>query len=103
MLTVFLNKEIQHKTRGNWVKAIDWHVGERLPPTISYDMVDAIQADCDELEHIVDVFSVARRVRTHGVSPEEQPIIKIPTIPVSDKRVQNWVGDIARTIFLALR
>ena len=66
-----------------------WHVGESLSisPT-EMPFVESLQADCDELEHIVNLFMGA-----DGNC----------TIPISKRRVNCWYGDIAKTIVFAVK
>jgi hypothetical protein len=66
---------------------IDWHVGYSLPRISPLD-IEFIQADGDELDYVVRLFTPIR----DGVS---RPC----TIPVPRQRVVRWYGDIARTIY----
>jgi len=62
-----------------------WYVGMWVPNVDPITIV-ALQADSDELNHIIHLF-------THDTL----------TIPLSRESVNVWYGDIARTIYSALR
>lgn len=67
---------------------IQWHVGSELPK-VDINQIDYIQADGDELFHIIQLFKF-RSTDTF-------------TIPIPfDKRVVKWYGDIAKTIIANL-
>lgn len=68
-------------------KEIDWHIGELLPLWLHRDSIDHIVADGDELDHIVDLFTVGQSQ---------------VTIPLANKRVVIWTGEFAKMIFVNL-
>ena len=71
-----------------------WHIGQTLPP-IKIDSVVSLQADGDELEHIVDQYQCGgQRANTATYC------YSIP-MPM-DKPVVTWYGDIAKTIIVNL-
>ena len=89
---------------------IQWHVGSPVPKMwgkggSEYQAMERIymlQADGDELAHIQRVFT--NKV-TIFAPPGEEPAsitFDIPTLPMSNKPVVRWYGDLAKTIFLNL-
>lgn len=70
----------------------EWHIGERLELSPEYiNTIQYIQADGDELEHIVIEFTLISNTYAN---------ITIP-LPKT-KRVVKWYGDIAKTIIANL-
>ena len=70
-------------------KEFEWHVGETVPE-IAVASIAELQADLHELEHIQKLFDIEEAKGTHF------------TIPMPNKRVCRWYGDLARTIYLNL-
>lgn len=64
---------------------LTWHIGQKLPifSTKQIDAISHIQADGDELQHIMNLFSI-------------DGVFTIPMPKVG--RVIRWFGDIAKTI-----
>lgn len=76
----------EYSENGGETPVILWHVGTPFPSDIAKFAMQKttleLQADGDELEHIKRVFSLGGTY----------------TIPMPQKRVVRWYGDIARTI-----
>jgi len=74
---------------------IEWHIGEKVPDMWGFagrehdalQRISSITADGDELGHIREIFHSRG---THF------------TVPMPNKPVSRWYGDIARTIYLNL-
>ncbi len=64
----------------------DGNIGTIQRMNVAVEDVVEIQADGDELQLIINTFTVNDEV----------------TIPITNKRVQNWYGDIAKGIWKAI-
>jgi hypothetical protein len=83
---VFKSKNAAGKQ--NYIEA---HVPLKPLPQFENEEIDYIQADCDELDLIIDTFN------------SSIPTNSVPTIPLAcRKRVHRWYGDIAKTIYFNL-
>lgn len=64
-----------------------WHVGQRLPDGIEIDRITEVQADGDELEHVIQ--------RSQNLPTSFESDCAINKRP---SRVQRWFGDAAKWI-----
>jgi len=87
---------------------IQWHVGTPVPKMwgkggSEYQAMERIymlQADGDELAHVQKTFT--SRVIMHSPDGTEQINVDVPSLPIANKPVVRWYGDLAKTIFLNL-
>lgn len=69
-----------------------WNIGQEIPLKIEeVEAISYIQADGHELEIISQLFCT---------NPKAHPKDKKYTIPMPNKGIVKWFGDIARTIIL---